>query len=178
METDQIVLRQTNWSWSGYWRRIRETLRFLRITPVYYLSGGRIEYVSEDFRDLIIRIPHTWITRNLVNSVFGGSLFAATDPIYMAMLMQALGRDYFVIDKEGRMEYIKPLTSAGFARFELSQEVIDSIIQECGAKKKSVRSFPVVIQNDKGTVVARGERTLYIRRMNTENVNSRLKRRM
>ncbi|MBL8021165.1 MAG: DUF4442 domain-containing protein [Leptospirales bacterium] len=178
MQTEQFVLHKTTWDWQAYWRKVRETIRFLRITPVYYLSGGRIESVSEDFRSLVIRIPHNFVTKNLVNSVFGGSLFAATDPVYMAMLMQALGPDYFVIDKEGKMEYIKPLTSSGYAKFELMQADIDSIISECAAKKKALRTFPVSIQSSDGTVVARCERTLYIRKMNTESVNSRLKRRM
>lgn len=173
----QMVLHKTNDA-AGLWRRFRETLRFLRITPVYYLSGGRIEFVSADFRTLVIRIPHNWLTKNLVNSVFGGSLFAATDPVYMAMLMQGLGSDYFVIDKEGRMEYLKPLTGDGFAEFVLSEADFDSIRAECALKKKALRAFPVVVRSLDGTVVARGERTLYIRRMNTESVNSRLKRRL
>lgn len=175
---NQMVLHKTNEGFAGEWRRLRETLRFLRITPAYFLCGGRIESVSEDFRDLVIKIPHTWLTRNLVNSVFGGSLFAATDPVYMAMLMQGLGSDYFVIDKEGRMEYLKPLTENGYARFRLTEEDFESIRKECEKKKKSLRTFPVVIQSSDGTVAARGERTLYIRKMRTENVNSRLKRRM
>jgi acyl-coenzyme A thioesterase PaaI-like protein len=177
METGQMVLHKTNDA-AGAWRRFRETLRFLRITPVYYLSGGRIESVSEDFRSLVIRIPHNWLTRNLVNSVFGGSLFAATDPVYMAMLMHGLGSEYFVIDKEGRLEYLKPLTEDGFAAFTLSEADFESIKAECAAKKKAIRSFPVVVQSSDGTVVARGERTLYIRKMSAQSVNSRLKRRM
>jgi len=172
-----MVLHKTN-GFAGIWRRFRETLRFLRITPVYYLSGGRIEFVSEDYKNLVIRIPHNWLTKNLVNSVFGGSLFAATDPVYMAMLMHGLGADYFVIDKEGRMEYLKPLTGDGFAEFVLRDVDFESVRSECAARKKALRSFPVVVQSSDGTVVARGERTLYIRRMNTESVNSRLKRRM
>lgn len=176
METEQMVLYKSNNG--GWWRRIRETLRFLKITPVYFLSGGRIAHVSADFRNLVIRIPRNWLTRNLVNSVFGGSLYAATDPIYMAMLMHGLGKDYFVIDKEGRMEYLKPLTTDGFAEFSLNDSDFQSIQEECGARKKAIRTFPVAIRSKDGTLVARGERTLYIRRMNTENVNSRLKRRM
>ena len=47
--------------------------------PAYRRTGGRVEYVSPDLSHLRIRLPLNRGTRNMVGSIFGGSLFGVTD---------------------------------------------------------------------------------------------------
>ncbi len=67
--------------------------------PAFRGTGGRVTYVSDDFREVRVRVPLNWRTRNYVGTIFGGSLYGAVDPFYMIMLTQTLGPDYVVWDK-------------------------------------------------------------------------------
>jgi hypothetical protein len=46
-----------------------------------------------------VKLPLWWRTRNVVGTIFGGSIYAAVDPFYMLMLIKVLGREYVVWDK-------------------------------------------------------------------------------
>lgn len=39
--------------------------------PAYASMGGRIEYIAADWREVRVRIPLTWRTRNYVGTIFG-----------------------------------------------------------------------------------------------------------
>jgi hypothetical protein len=54
-------------------------------------TGGRIDSIAADGREVRVRVPLSWRTRNHVGTTFGGSLYGALDPIYMIMLIKALG---------------------------------------------------------------------------------------
>ena len=77
--------------------------RFLRwrfnMFPAFRRSGGRITYISRDLKQVRIKLPLNWKTRNYVGTIYGGSMYAAIDPVYMAMLMKLLGANYVIWDK-------------------------------------------------------------------------------
>ena len=66
------------------------------ISPMYRRTTARIIYISEDLKEVKIKIPLSYKNKNYVGAIFGGSMFSATDPIYMIQLMQILGEDYVV----------------------------------------------------------------------------------
>ncbi len=66
--------------------------------PAYRGTGGRVTYVSADFREVRVKLPLSLRTRNAVGTIFGGSIYAVVDPHYMIMLMKCLGPEYVVWD--------------------------------------------------------------------------------
>ena len=58
--------------------------------PAFRSTGGRVVHVAPDLRHIRVRLPLTWKTKNIVGSLYGGSLFAITDGAHPAMLMAAL----------------------------------------------------------------------------------------
>jgi hypothetical protein len=59
-----------------------------------------------------------------VGSIFGGSMNGAVDPVYMMMLIKALGNDYVVWDKAALIHFKKPGRTPLYACFVLSKEEI------------------------------------------------------
>ena len=59
--------------------------------PAFRGTGGCVEHVAHDMSHIRIRLPLNWRTRNVVGSIYGGSLFAVTDGVHPMMLMSALG---------------------------------------------------------------------------------------
>ena len=104
------------------------------------------------------------LNRNFVGTHFGGSLFAMTDPFFMIMMMQNLGKDYVVWDKEGTVRFLKPAKGTVIAHITLPLESIEAAraATEGGAKHEPVFSADVV--DSAGVVVANVEKKLHIRR--------------
>ena len=68
-----------------------------------------------------VKIPLNWKTRNGVGTIFGGSLYAAVDPIYMTMLIKLLGPDYLVWDKSAAIRFLKPGRGTAVRRLQAGQ---------------------------------------------------------
>jgi acyl-CoA hydrolase len=96
-------------------------------SPMYRRSTGKIVSVSEDLHQIQIKIPLSYKNRNYVGSIFGGSLFAATDPILMVQLFNILGDAYVVWDKSAEIKFKKPVREDVYAFFEFTNSEIETI---------------------------------------------------
>src|SRR5215217_7970498 len=76
--------------------------------PAYRGSGARVTYIRDDYREIRVKIPLSWRTRNYVGTIYGGSMYSAIDPIYMLMLIRILGPEYVVWDKAAKIRFRKP----------------------------------------------------------------------
>jgi len=137
--------------------------------PPYLGAGIRLARISDDYRDLLVQMKLRFYNRNYVGTHFGGSLYAMIDPFYMLMLMQVLGREYIVWDKAAAIEFNKPGRGTVSARFLLSDRVIADIRSQTADGDKYLPEFSVDITDDNGELVARGFKTLYIRRKQRSN---------
>ncbi len=130
--------------------------------PAYRGTGGRLEYLSDDFSEIHVRLPLNWRTRNYVGTIFGGSLYAAVDPIYMIMLIKLLGRDYVVWDKAATIRFRRPGRTTLRARFRVAPEEVEDIKAELAGRKSLDRVYRVELTDADGRVHAEIEKTLYI----------------
>ncbi len=130
--------------------------------PAYRGTGGRVLYIASDWREVKIKLPHNWRTRNYVGTIFGGSIYGAIDPFYMLMLMRILGPDYTVWDKAAAIRFKRPGKTTLFADFDLSSDEIDEIKRLADTSKSIDRIYEVTLKDGEGVVHARIEKTLYI----------------
>jgi hypothetical protein len=130
--------------------------------PAFRGTGGRMVHVSPDLRHLRARLPHSWRTRNIVGSTFGGSLFAVTDGPHPLMLMAALGDDYIVWDKSASIRYRKPGFRTLYADFKLSDDELESIRQQLSETPELEHTFRIELKDRQGTVHTEVDRTVYI----------------
>ena len=135
-------------------------------------------YIAADFRDVKIKLPLTWRSRNAVGTIFGGSMYAAVDPIYMIMLMQCLGRDYVVWDKTASIRFRKPGRSTLFATFHLDDAELDAIRSATATGESVDRTYNVDLLDGEGVVHASVEKVIYVRRKPADESSSRPARRL
>lgn len=138
--------------------------RLINLWPPYLFSGIRATRLSADYREADVELRERWFNRNYVGTHFGGSLFAMTDAWYMIMLIQNLGRDYYVWDKSAAIEYISPGRGTVRAEFRLNEEILARIREQTTGGEKYLPEFTVDIVNAENQLVARVKRTLYVRR--------------
>ena len=132
--------------------------------PAYRGTGGRVAYISADFREARVRLPLNWRTRNYVGTIFGGSLYGAADPLYMILLIKILGPDYVVWDKAATIRFLKPGRATLFARFLVEEEEIATIRRLLETAPSIDRIYRVDLADAEGIVHAEVEKTIYIRR--------------
>lgn len=130
-------------------------------------------YVAADFREMRVRLPLTWRSRNAVGTIFGGSMYAAVDPMYMIMLMQCLGREYMVWDKAASIRFRKPGRSTLFATFLLDDAELDAIRAATAGGASIDRTYNVDLLDAEGTVHASVEKLIYVKRKRVDEPSSR-----
>jgi acyl-coenzyme A thioesterase PaaI-like protein len=138
--------------------------RTLNIWPPFLFSGISILEISKDFRHAKVRLKKKALTSNYVGTLFGGSLFAMTDPFYMVMILNNLGKGYIVWDKRSEIEYVSPGMKTVFAEFHIWDEDLDEIKREVDSAGKYLKWFEVEIKSSDGTVVAIVKKQIYIRK--------------
>ncbi len=138
--------------------------KILRFWPPYLGAGIKIQNISKDLLILEVEMNLRWYNKNFVGTHFGGSLFSMTDPFYMLMLIKILGPDYIVWDKASKIEFMKPGLGTVKAHFEFTNDEIDEIRSTVDHKKKYIFNKEVYIFDDKGDLIAKVEKTLYVKK--------------
>lgn len=131
--------------------------------PAYRGSGGRITLISKDFKEVKVKLPLNWRTRNYIGTIYGGSLFGALDPIYMIMLIKLLGPEYRVVDKDARIRFIKTGKETLYAHFKLTDMELAEIKRLLQSEPKIDRVYTIQWLNAAGVVHAECEKTINIR---------------
>ncbi len=132
--------------------------------PAYRGTGARITYIAADWREIKLKLPLNWRTRNYVGTIYGGSMYGAVDPIYMIMLIKLLGPGYIVWDKAASIRFRKPGKRTLYARCIIDQAETDAIRAALAEQPSIDRVYTVDLVDQEGVVHASVEKTIYIRR--------------
>ncbi|WP_323018676.1 DUF4442 domain-containing protein [Castellaniella sp.] len=130
--------------------------------PAFRATGGRVVYVAPDLLHIRVRLALTRRTRNIVGSLYGGSLFAITDGVHIGMLMARLGRDAIIWDKAATIRYRKPAFCTLTADFVLSEAELQDIRDTLDRDHETERTYPVLLKGPDGAVHTEVQRTIYL----------------
>jgi hypothetical protein len=140
-------------------------IRFLfNLFPCYRRTGVRITYIAPDVSVIKIKLPLNWKTRGYNGTIFGGSMYAAIDPVYMTMISWRLGRDFIAWDKNATIEFRKPGRTTLYATFRISPEQLEAIRTELESVDRTERVLDVALVDDQEVVHAAFTKTVQIRR--------------
>lgn len=146
------------------WRSLplSSALKLIRFWPPYLGAGISVAEVDPQVRFIKVQMKLSWKNTNYVGTHFGGSLFSMTDPWYMLMLIENLGKDYVVWDKAAEIHFRRPGTGKVTAEFRIDQALIDELRAEVAQHGKTERALPAEILNEAGEVVAEVTKTIWI----------------
>ncbi|HLU76591.1 MAG TPA: DUF4442 domain-containing protein [Burkholderiales bacterium] len=136
----------------------------LNLWPPFRCAGIRVRRISADWRVIDVELRLGLLNRNYMGSHFGGSLFSMTDPFFWLIVMRALGPDYVVSHKGGRIDFFKPGRSHVRAHFEVDDEALDDIRARTANGERDLPEFSTDIVDENGEVIARATQILHIRR--------------
>ncbi|KTC90673.1 DUF4442 domain-containing protein [Fluoribacter dumoffii] len=137
-------------------------LRMMRFWPPFWGAGISVKSFKRDGTQIIVQMKMRFWNKNYVGTHYGGSMYSMTDPFYMLMLMNLLGKGYIVWDKSASIRYKIPAKGTIYARFELSHEQVEKIRLEVNEAKKIESEFLIPITDEEGKVVAEVKKILTI----------------
>src|ERR1700733_7499067 len=126
-------------------------LRAINWWPPLLAAGIHVRW-GAGYRSADVEMDLRVWNRNYVGTHYGGSLYSMTDPFYMLMLMNNLGRDYIVWDKAASIRFRKPGKGKVRAEFRLSDEQLDEIRAKLTTQEKYEPTFLVEVKDEAGDV--------------------------
>jgi hypothetical protein len=130
--------------------------------PCYWGTGAHVTFIASDWREVRIRVPLSWRTRNYVGTIFGGSLYASMDPFFMIMLMKNLGPEFVVWDKAAAIRFRKPGRATLTATFRLDETELTEIHRLLQEQPKVDRNYMINLIDANGIVHAEITKVIHI----------------
>jgi acyl-coenzyme A thioesterase PaaI-like protein len=129
----------------------------------YAGAGVVMTHIAEDASEIRVEMPLTQANLNLVGTHFGGSLYAMVDPHLMILLMQRLGPEYVVWDKEATIDFRRPGVDTVHATIRVTDDEVEQIRAATATGEKHLPQWKLEVLDEQGEVVATVLKTLYVR---------------
>lgn len=138
---------------------------FTNLYPPYLFSRTRVKYISPDWKELVVELKRSLLTRNYVGTTFGGSLYQAADPFYMLMLIHIMGiKNYIIWDQSAEIDFIKPARTKVTYHFKISDEQLARILRDLETKTIVRPEFLVDGVDQEGDICVHIRKVIYIRK--------------
>lgn len=134
----------------------------LNLWPCIRGGGGRVIFISDDFKQLTVQLKLRLRTRNVVGTIYGGSMYASTDPMYMLMLMEILGPQYVVWDKGCTIRFKKPATGVIECKFIITPEMLEDIHKNVEQSGEYSFTWKVDYRDRQNQIYCEFDKVLYV----------------
>jgi hypothetical protein len=118
------------------------------------------------FRGAEVKIKKSLFNLNYNKSIFGGTIFSATDPFHIICLHQILTEKGYKLklwSRKATIDYVKPATSSLYFKIAITEDVIVEALQSLDNEGKFIKTFPVKITNKEGMLIAIVHNEVYIK---------------
>lgn len=140
----------------------------MRLYPPMLFQRIWVKKIYKDFRGADIKINRSLFTTNFGSSIFGGTIFSATDPFYALLFGQLMQRKGFKITvwlKSAHIHYIKPGRTDLYYSIQITEDMIEEAAAILKNEGKFIRTYPIEIFNKSGELCASALNEVYIRNL-------------
>ena len=141
----------------------------MRFYPPLFFQRIWVQRFHKDFRGVDIKINRSLLNKNYNSSIFGGTIFSATDPFYAVLfdqIFQRKGYTNLVWLKSAEIQYIKPAKRNLFFTIKVSEEEIIQAEEHLLQEGKYVASFDIELFDTDGILYVKVKNEVYIRNLN------------
>lgn len=146
----------------------------MRLYPPMFFQRIWVKRVFPGFRGIEVKINRSIFTTNLGNSIFGGTIFAASDPFYALLFGQILRTKGYKISvwlKSAQIQYLKPARTDSYFILEITEGMVQEALDAINASGKFVKAFPIDIKDKSGEIIATVQNEIYVRDLNFKSKN-------
>ncbi|MBB2147842.1 DUF4442 domain-containing protein [Pedobacter gandavensis] len=127
-----------------------------------------VKKFHKGFRGVDVKINRSLFNKNYNGSIFGGTIYAATDPFYALLFDQLLRREGYKIRvwlKSAAIQYLKPGHGDLFFTITVTDEMLSEAIEAMNTVGKFVKAYPMEITNAQGELCATVMNEIYVRNL-------------
>lgn len=120
------------------------------------------------FRGVDVKINKSLFNKNYNGSIFGGTIYAATDPFYALLFDQLLQRRGFKVRvwlKSASIQYLKPGRKSLYFTIEVNEDMLTEAIEALNTVGKFVKAYPMEIKDSAGELCATVMNEVYVRNL-------------
>lgn len=140
----------------------------MRLYPPLFFQRIWVKQFDKGFMGVHVRISKSFLNTNYNNSIFGGTIFSASDPFYAMLFDQVLKRRGFKVRvwlKSATIQYLKPGRTNLYFKITLSEQDITEAEIALKTVGKFVKAFPLEILNSEGEICATVQNEVYLRNL-------------
>lgn len=142
----------------------KKLAKLLNFYPPYIGAGVKIDYITDDWREMKVSLKVRWFNRNYFGTHFGGNLYSMVDPHIVLLLTQVLGKDYIIWDKSADIDFIKATKAPVHAIFTITDSQLEDIKEKTASGDKYLPQYEVDIIDEEGNLIAKVNKIIYVRK--------------
>ncbi len=138
----------------------------LCLYPPLFFQRIWVKKFHKGFRGVDVKISNSFLNRNYNGSIFGGTIYAATDPFYALLfdqLMRRKGYNCRVWLKSASIQYLKPGLTTLYFTLKITDEMMAEAEQALNTEGKFVKAYPMELYNKQGELCATVMNEVYLR---------------
>ncbi len=145
----------------------------LRLYPPLFFNRIWLKGFSKDYTSCKVKIFKSLLNTNFNGTIFGGTIFSATDPFYALCYYQILHQRGFKVQtwlKSASIQYKKPADQNLFLEFNVSEQDIQEAINSMNSIGKFVKTYEILIKDKDGVIYAVAQNEVYGRLLKNTNL--------
>lgn len=140
----------------------------LRFYPPLFFQRIWVLNFGHDFKSAEVKINKSLLNQNYNKTIFGGTIFSATDPFYALLFDQIFRKKGYKIRvwlKSASIQYLKPGHTDLYFKIIISNDDIEEAEIALKTIGKFVKTFPMEILNKQGEICALVNNEVYLRNL-------------
>lgn len=142
----------------------------MRIYPPLLSQRIWVKSFGKGFRSVEVKISKSIVNLNYNRSIFGGTIFTASDPFYSLMFDQILKRKGYKVRvwlKSASINYLKPGRTNLHFTITLRDDDIAEACHALNTVGKFIKAYPIEMYDEKGLHCVTVHNEVYIRNLHT-----------
>ncbi len=141
----------------------------LNLYPPMLFQRITVRRIAKGFMGAEVKIHKSLLNKNYNGTIFGGTLFSATDPFYPVLFHQVLTRKGYkmrVWSLSSAIRFNKPALTSLHFKIVITDKIIADCEEVLHTVGKYTRTFPIDIYDKKGQLCVSVLCKIYIRNLN------------
>lgn len=138
----------------------------MRLYPPLLFQRIWVRSFRPGFRGAEVKIAKSLFNKNYNGSIFGGTIYAATDPFFALLFDQLLQRKGYKVRvwlKSASIQYLKPGLGSLYFTIQITDEMLEEAVLALDGPGKFIKAYPMEIKNNQGEICATVMNEVYIR---------------
>ena len=140
----------------------------MRLYPPLLFQRIWVKKFHKDFKGVDVKIVRSILNKNYNASIFGGTIYAASDPFFVLLFDQIFRRKGYktrVWLKSASIDYIKPGRTSLYFQIKLTERDIEQAKNDLDNVGKFIKKFAMEITDREGILCARVVNEVYVRNL-------------